>query len=480
MSLFTSASAPNAGVEGARAPGRWYAAIGLVLLPGCAFERYSREPLEAQRVVSDLVVERQSLSFHFAEADGEVLRLTTAAELLLQRNPDLRITRAAYERAAAAAAHDTPFPNPVLTLGPEFGFGPDAASPYVVPIVRLGFTIPTAGKRSKQDAVAQAHAELLNVDYATRCGELYLELRRRYVSLAVARARATLQQEIVVAAAQTLEAARRLVEAGGAQALDVSLFRLEHARERSRDFEAQHAVAEAEADLAGLIAIQAAALGSLPPRVMPSLPEHGRDLTSLRSKLFETHPGLLRAEADYELAECELRLEIAKQYPDLILGTGVKGEVGEELGLAELALGFALPLFDRNQREIARATGRRVETQVKFRAEADRALGQLERAHRSAMIAEARRAALIDEVLPAARVNVEVAYSALPAGSADALQVLDAERSLRQVELEVLESELELQLAWSDLERAFGAPLLVFDESNDDEQGAANGAGGMQ
>jgi outer membrane protein, heavy metal efflux system len=150
------------------------------------------------------------------------------------------------------------------------------------------------------------------------------------------------------------------------------------------------------------------------------------------------------------------------------------------LGLAELALGLALPLFDRNQREIASATGRRIEARVNYLAAANRALGELERAHRAAQIAEERRHALLEEVLPAAKDNVDIAYRSLPAGSADALQVLDAERSLRQVELELLEAELELQLAWSDLERAFGAPLLVFDESNELEQGTALDAEGAE
>lgn len=480
MSIHPIASAFIAGADGARAPGRWFAATALILLPGCAFERYAREPLESQRVVSELVEERRALAFGERDASAEAFALDDAAELLRERNPDLRVARAKYESAAAASAVDTPFPNPVLSVGPEFGFGPDAASPYVVPLVRLGITIPTAGKRSKQDAVLDAQADVANVAYITSCGELYLELRRRYVALSVARAREAVQLEIVAASAKSLEAARRLVEAGGAHALDVSLFRLEHARERARGFEAQRDVANAEADLAGMLALRAAALGALTAGELPSLPAHGRDLDALTAKLHETHPMLLRAEAQHELAERELSLEIARQYPDLTIGAGVKNEVGEDMSLAELALGMALPIFDRNRGAILAATARRLEAKAVYRAAADRALGELERAHRAASIAEDRRHALIDEVLPAARINVDVAYRALPAGSADALQVLDAERSLRQVELELLEAELELQLAWSDLERAFGAPLLVFEETNELEQGVSEEAGEEQ
>lgn len=480
MSHLNCAPAFVARADGARVPGRWFTAAVLILLPGCAFERYAREPLESQRVVSELVEERRELSAKAHRPDAAAFELDDAAELLRERNPELRVARAAYESAAAASSVDTPFPNPVLSVGPEFGFGPDAASPYVVPLVRLGVTIPTAGKRSKQDAVLDARAEVANVDYITSCGELYLELRRRYVALSVARAREAVQLEIVDAAAKTLAAARRLVEAGGAHALDVSLFRLEHARERARAFEARRDVANAEADLAGMLALRAEALGALAAGALPLLPAHGRDLDALTAKLHETHPMLLRAEAQHELAERELSLEIAKQYPDLTIGASVKNEVGEDSSLAELALGMALPIFDRNRGPILAATARRLQAKAAYRAAADRALGELERAHVTASIAEARRNALLDEVLPAARNNVDVAYRALPAGSADALQVLDAERSLRQVELELLEAELELQLAWSDLERAFGAPLLVFVEANERESGDTVEAGEEQ
>ncbi|MCA8981172.1 MAG: TolC family protein [Planctomycetes bacterium] len=476
MHPFTPA-ARSAAADGTRVPGRTVAAACLILLPGCAFERYAREPLESQRVVSELVEERRALALHVAVSDGDALNLAEAADLLRERNPDLRVARAAYETARAASERDTPFPNPTLAVGPEFGFGSDAASPYVVPLVRLGVTIPTAGKRSKQDAVLDAAATVADVDYVTSCGQLYLELRRRYVALSVARAREAVQTEIVAAAEKSLDAARRLVEAGGAQALDVSLFRLEHARERARGFEARRDVADAESDLAGMLALRADALHALSAGELPRLPDPGRDLDALAAALHETHPMLLRAEARHELAERELSLEIAKQYPDLTLGAGFKDEVGVDLSLAELALGMALPIFDRNQGPILAATARRVEAKVAYGAAADRALGELERAHRAAEIAESRHLALQDEVLPAARNNVEVAYRALPAGSADALQVLDAERSLRQVELELLEAELELQLAWCDLERAFGAPLLVFDEPEEHERPVDGEAG---
>ena len=472
MSHRTLAPARTADAHGARAPRRWYAAIGLTLLPGCAFERYSREPLESEGIVHELVEERRSVFLEVVTSEdsmADVLHLDEASDLLAERNPEVHDARAAYRTAAAAAAEKTPFPNPNFALGPEFGFGPDAASPFAVPLVRLGVTIPTAGKRSKLDDVVAARATELRVQYLTTCAAQYLELRRKYVALAVARTRVSMHEEIVRASKRSLDAVHRLIEAGSADATDVSLFRLEHARERARKLEADRDLVTAEADFAALISVSTETIGALPPSVLPEMPDCGRDLDGLLAALPETHAELLRAEAAYELADRELRLEVAKQYPDLVLAGELKGETGESVTVTELLLGFGLPLFDRNQREIARATARRVQARVAYRGAAARAIARLERFHRAAELAEQRRDVLRDEVLPAAVDNVELLHRSLPAGSDDALQVLDAERSLRQVELEVLEAELELQLAWSDLERAFGAPLLDFASGDTNE-----------
>ena len=99
---------------------------------------------------------------------------------------------------------------------------------------------------------------------------------------------------------------------------------------------------------------------------------------------------------------------------------------------------------------------------MKYEAAAHRILTAIERARATVVLASAQHRILRDEVLPAAGDNVEIARQSLAAGSAGALQLLDAERSFRQVQIEVLEARLAEQLAWSDLEKAVGFPLVEF------------------
>lgn len=479
MSHCESRRRASAATWGARAPGRLCAAAFLIVLPACAFERYAPEPLESRRVADAFVAERRALTWSASSVDGDRLTLAAAADLLRERNPALRDAEARFRSAEAVAEVPTPLPNPELLVGPEFGFGPDAASPYVVPLARLAFTVPTAGKRSKRDDWLDAVAAERFVAFATANSEAYLDLRRAFVALIVARTRVEIRDEIVAASERSVDVARRLVGAGEAAALDVSLFRLEHARELARRLEARSAAADAEADFAALVSLPATGLGAVDPAQLPQPIAAAYDADALLERISDTRPDLLRARAAYETAERALRLEVARQYPDVSIGFGAKGETGESVTLLDLMLGLGLPIFDRNRQGVVAAAADRHAARVAFEAAISRGVAELERAHRAAGLAEQRRDILRDEVLPAARSNVDIAHRALPAGSGSAMQVLDAERSLREVELELLEAELELQLAWCDVERAFGAPLLDFPSGDRNEDGA-EGARGVE
>ena len=73
------------------------------------------------------------------------------------------------------------------------------------------------------------------------------------------------------------------------------------------------------------------------------------------SELRDNHPELARLRARYEAAEAALRLEISKQFPDLRIGPSAAGDSGDKKTVLGLALGIALPIFDRNQQAIAAA-----------------------------------------------------------------------------------------------------------------------------
>lgn len=69
--------------------------------------------------------------------------------------------------------------------------------------------------------------------------------------------------------------------------------------------------------------------------------------------------------AEYAVAQATLQLEIAKQYPDIHLGTGYEYDQGDNKWKL-LSLNLELPVFNRNQAPIAEARAKREEAAARF------------------------------------------------------------------------------------------------------------------
>lgn len=444
-------------------PGSTYCAYiriaPLALLAACGPLKYEADPLVPVEVLEELIREREAVRMPVEQENA--LTLVAATELLRQRSPELREALAGFHSARAVAEVETPWPDPTLQVGPEIGFGSAVDRNEVVAALGIGVAIPTGGRRAREDERNRALAEAARINAVATFLEVYIDLRARYFAVSVARTRSRVQEQIVQGAARSVESVERLAEAGGAQALDLSLFSLEYARERAHLLAVEAEAADAEHDLAELLALDGMQVTALSVDPLPERPDEPPSLHILRERLHLDNPSLQRLAAAYEVADRQLALEIARQFPDLELGIDAAGEPGESTTILGVLLGFAVPLFDRNRQAIAEAQAHRQEARVRYEAALDRELSRLARVHEAVVREADRRRVIVDEVLPAARRNLDVARTSLSAGSATGLQVLDAERSLREVELQALEADLQELLAWIALEQGLGAPLLA-------------------
>jgi outer membrane protein, heavy metal efflux system len=430
--------------------------LGLALV-GCATQAYEADPLTAddfERVTRD----------HF-EGEPRLGRDVPLTPLLVtavfhDRNPRLRQALAGYDEARAIADVDVPLANPALSLGPQFVFGADPGVPDVVAVGGIELTIPLSDRRGLQDAVAEERARAAATESWASFRELTCEVRGAYWRYGVQLERERRQVELAEASDGLIETAEGLVEAGIATALDVSLFRLESARTSARVFEARIERTQAAGELAEFLAVGTNRLGGVPLEYVPEsglLPE----LPGLYDLVLERSPALLRMRAAYAVAERELHLEIGKQVPDLVIGGAFGGNPGDSTEVLGLTLGIELPIFDKNEREIAAARARRERLRVQYEAEVHRVWGEVEQARLVLEYALQRHWIVREDVLPAAITSAETARQALRAGTANALQLLDAERSLREAKLEVLDAWSAELVAWTELERAVAAPLLL-------------------
>ena len=120
---------------------------------------------------------------------------------------------------------------------------------------------------------------------------------------------------------------------------------------------------------------------------------------------------------------------------------------------------LAVPLFNRNQGEIA--TARATVLQLQAKAEAIRRTVENAAFGAVARIEAERRQAdtYKDVIVPSAAELASLAEESYKAGRSPVLALLDAQRSLRDVRREYLQALTDFQSAIADLEEVIGAAL---------------------
>jgi outer membrane protein TolC len=366
-------------------------AVAIVLVGATACVRYEPRPISAEDSV-DRFTRRELTEPGLREFIGnaqppeparwplpswDLRRLTLAA---LYFHPDLDVARAEWAVARAEVVRAGQRPNPALSVVSQYNTTTpvDLVSPW---ILGLDFDIPIEvhGKKKHRVSAALSRAEAARLDVATTAWNVRADLRRRFLELYAAdrdrdalRAQLKVRQEIV----SLLELRYDAGEVGPEEVtrsrveLDAVGFALA-AAERER--------AGARVALARAIGISSAALEGveLDFAEFERLPGEPSPAVAQRQALVG-RPDVLAALSRYAASEADLRIEIARQYPDLHLGPGFELDQGDNKWT--LGIGLELPLLHHNEGGIAVADARRGRAAAEFEALQARVIGELESA----------------------------------------------------------------------------------------------------
>src|SRR5438034_10901210 len=165
---------------------------------------------------------------------------------------------------------------------------------------------------------------------------------------------------------------------------------------------------------------------------------------------------VLSALADYAAAEAELRLQIAKQYPDIHLSPGYQYDQGDNKWMLGIVL--ELPAFNQNQGPIAEARARRDEAATRFTEVQAKVISEIDRAG-VAYRAAREQLTTTDALLAATQQQQQSAEAQLRAGAADPLDRLTAEFELGVAALAKLDARTAMQQSIGALEDALQQPI---------------------
>ena len=410
---------------------------------GCA--HYSAQPLDPSRNAARLTGRRlSSRTWTLRALVGEAVK----------NQPDVAVARAQYATARAAIGTAGERPNPTVALSPQ------VVTPWTSWIagtygVDFDWTFETAGKRGGRMNVARAQANTAAANVVTAEWKARAAVRKALLELFAAERRAALLAEANAKQADVLRLLEERIKAGAASLLETSQPRLLGAQLRLQASDAARAQAVARASLAEALGMGTSGLDGAAFSFAAFEKSPGRRGSHRRAAL--THRAdVLAALSDYAAAEAALRLEIAKQYPDIHLNPGYQLDSGENKWA--LGVGLTLPILNQNKGPIAEAEAKRKEMAAKFNAVQAKVLADCDRA--AAGVAGARaKLGTADEMIAEQGRQIESLTRIVTAGEGDRLALLSAEVERATTRLSRLDAQIELQAALGALEEATQTPL---------------------
>lgn len=433
---------------------------------GCA--HYAPRPIAPDRTAGDFDARRldsPELAAFVAAQPGragapwppERLSLDDLTWVAIYYQPQLRVVRSEWRAARAGIRTAGGRPNPSISVSPGYTANPEAGLWPWFTVATLDVPIETAGKRQKRIDVATHEAEAARWRVAGEAWSARSRLRTALIDWVGAsdRTQALARKVAIDRERATLLTAR--FRAGSIGRPDLTAGRLlalqdEDALAVAKSGEATGRVAVARALGVPVEAIRHLSLDR--DSLAPTSPATG--LADARRAALTHRADLMAALADYAACESQLRLEVARQYPDLHLGPGYEFDQGQNKW--SIGLTLELPLLNQNQGPIAEAEAKRSEAAARFEALQAQVIGEIESAE-AAWRSARERVARVVELHTAAEGRLAEADRAFAAGAighlerdASALEAADA--ALRE-----LEARTALRLAAGGLEDALERPV---------------------
>ncbi len=366
------------------------------------------------------------------------LSLADAVSESLQRNASLQTQRLNLSIADAAIVTAGLRPNPVMSgdadhldlLGTGFDDTNNAGPPEYG--VRVDFPIERGKKRDLRLDVAQVGRDLATAQLADAIRRLRIDVLVASIDVLEAKAKLALARENLETLQQLVDLNQRRLTSGAIAPLEATRSRVAMLQYRSNVRTAELTLAQARLRLLPLLGARP---GDLPVDIDDVLAARPPDTPPVLSDLQATarakRPDVLAARADQARSQADLRLQLGQAKIDYTVGTEYRRQQGTA-GKGNM-LGFfvsaPLPIFNRNQGEIARAQADQERTRqsaaavdIDVNTEVASAFREYESSRR--LLIEIEQDLL--EPARSARAGTTYTYQA---GATSLLDVLDAQRA---------------------------------------------------
>lgn len=384
---------------------------------------------------------------------GKPLTAGQIGMLAIINAPELRSERGEFDLAQAAAIQSAVLPNPSISLGYAAVLsGPGAAAAYTASLAQDIASLVTYRSRV---AAAQAHVSQVNADLLWKEWQVAQKARLLAVGIYWNNQALSHNEAKLAPISRAALQVRRAVDAGNASRADLTPFL---ASKSSLD----QAITALElqqiknwSDLDILLGMKPGARFAI---AKPQTAKQPPNLDALIASVPERRPDLVALQLGYRSADESMRTAILGQFPAFALG-GSWGSDTSQVKSGGPTVTFDLPIFKRNQGQVAQAKATRLLLHEQYQSRLDSTVATILGLH--------ARSEYFNSHLEAAKRNAAsaegqatTAYKAYEQGNLDGRALMDYETTALSRRLAVfdLERGLDETRIALDLELGLGLP----------------------
>ena len=381
-----------------------------------------------------------------------------AVDSALAHNPQLRAAREQIAQARARVTEATAIPDPELGLTMEDEtrvFTPGATGTKEL---GLGVTIPFPTKLYLAGKVAGTDVDAARLSYSQSRELIASETVQSYDALLVSLRHGQNLREAKRLADDFLQKTQARYNAGTAAGIDVVKAKVEVSRAENDLIANERDVANARAALNRLIGrllgapIEVADTLAVPAPIPP--------LEELEQRALDVRPEVRSMAAARRGARAATSLAGQYWLPDISVTLSKDFAAGAETPFTtDIGVGIPLFFWQHHKGEVAESQHHELELAAASRDLAAQVSQEVRAAHAAASTSLRQVAYLRDELLPEAREAYRIASTSYGLGGSSALEVLDAQRTLLDVEGQYTDALGASNDARAQLELAVGAPL---------------------
>jgi len=314
------------------------------------------------------------------------------------------------------------------------------------------------GKRARRIDVARQEGALTEVDIATLARQVRCGTRQAYYAAAYARAESERLARVVELARRLKLIAEERFNAGDVAQLEVMQTSLEVSRAEADLQVARQREIVSMSELNALLNEPARKAWELAGTLEDDTPT--ARLEDLLSRAYQSNPDLQHLGGERKVEESRRSLLKAERIPDLVLDAGMDFNSPHDFRYGPRSqLSIGLPLFSRNQGEIAQSlAGERV-LEAETAATERSVSARVEAAYYDLEAQRTQVRLYRDRLLPVARQLESLAEESYRAGKTNILMAIQAQQDVQSVESSYLQSLEQLQDLYAGLEETVGGAV---------------------